>query len=103
MTGLIYNRWSTDNDDGFSLLTQRRKSLEYAEAHGIPVPEDYIFDEEFTGMKYPRPKFDRVKQLVETKQVTDVIVYRADRLGRKAWIIDYFFDEVIVPNGARLH
>src|SRR5258706_8857639 len=103
MAGLIYNRWSTDNDDGFSLLIQRRSNLEYAQAHKIPVPEEYIFDEEFTGMKYDRPKFRVVKRLIETKQITDVIVYRVDRLARKDWIITHFFDEVVVPNGARLH
>jgi DNA invertase Pin-like site-specific DNA recombinase len=103
MTGLIYNRWSTDNDDGFSLMTQRRVNLEYAAARDIDVPDEYVFDEEFTGMKYERPKFDQVKRLIETKQVTDVIVFRVDRLARKDWMITYFFDEVVVPNSVRLH
>lgn len=83
LIGIIYTRKSSDKGDAnTSLGTQTRYCLDLAEQQGIFVDDDYIFQENFTGMKLNRPELNQVMRLLRDRKANTLIVYAPDRLTR---------------------
>lgn len=101
--GLIYARTSKDTDDAFSVDSQVKRCCEYAQTHGIEVPEEFVFREDFTGFKLDRPEFNKVRKLVAEKAVECVIIYQTDRLARRSFHAQQILQEEMIPNGVELH
>lgn len=84
--GALYARDSReDGNEAFGIDNQIRKGVEYAEKHGIILHDDTIFAEEWTGVDFDRPQFNKLKQLIERREINAVIVYKVNRISR----IDY--------------
>lgn len=86
---VIYTRVSTEEqaDAGTSLQTQEEKARTQACLHGAQLIS-VISDEGVSGARYQSRKgIQEALHLIETKQADMLIVYRLDRLGRKARII----------------
>ncbi|MCG3211551.1 MAG: hypothetical protein FOGNACKC_05197 [Anaerolineae bacterium] len=84
---IIYARVSTDEqaETGTSIDNQVEKSLAYAKANELHVPESYIFREDYTGKVLDRPELNRVRALIRAAQVDALIVYKTNRLDRSEW------------------
>jgi len=80
-----------------------KRGLEYAQAHGIDVPKEYIFREDFTGYKLDRPEFNKVRKLIAEHAVDCVIIYQTDRIARRSFHAQQILQEEIIPNGIELH
>lgn len=84
--GCLYIRVSTGKQEELSPESQKDKLLEYAAAHNIFVPEEYIFFENgISGRKADkRPKFQHMIALAKKKERTfDVIlVWKFSRFAR---------------------
>lgn len=84
--GCLYIRVSTGKQEELSPESQKDKLLEYAAAHNIFIPEEYIFFENgISGRKADkRPKFQEMIALAKKKERTfDVIlVWKFSRFAR---------------------
>lgn len=84
--GCLYIRVSTGKQEELSPESQKDKLLEYAAAHNIYIPEEYIFFENgISGRKADkRPKFQQMIALAKKKERTfDVIlVWKFSRFAR---------------------
>lgn len=69
-------------EEGFSLPSQFRRNTEFATTQGFEVSEEHIFREVFTGTKGDRPELNKIKALIEARQIDALIVYNADRFFR---------------------
>jgi len=84
MTGVIYARYSTDNQREESIEGQIRECTAYAEKHGITIVKHYI-DRAYSAKTDNRPKFqlmiaDSVNRLFDV-----VIVWKLDRFARNRY------------------
>lgn len=61
---IIYARFSKDDSDTFSIASQIRGAVAYNDKHALPTDEAYIFTDEWTGLDFSRPGFDKVKRLL---------------------------------------
>lgn len=81
MRAVIYTRVSTvDQAEGMSLETQREAGAKRAEALGAEVVG--VLEDTFTGTDLGRPAMDRLREMVERRDVEIVIVYDPDRFSR---------------------
>lgn len=78
----IYARVSTDEqaEHGYSIVTQIQSCRKYAGAHGFTIEAE--FREECSGAKLDRPELDKLRMMIERKEIDAVIVHTADRLSR---------------------
>jgi len=88
---VIYARFSKDDSDTFSIDSQIRGARTYNEKHGMATDEEYIFADEWTGMDFNRPAFDKVKRLLEQRRVANLTVYKVNRISRQ----DYHAIDII--------
>ena len=84
MKAAIYCRVSTDNQEreGTSLYSQKETCLLKASELGYDVPEEYIFQEVWTGAETDRPQLNELRELVKRQLIDAVICLSADRLAR---------------------
>lgn len=76
-----YIRVSTDGqEDGNGLEVQRQHIIAYAALKGFEVQE--WFQDVESGAKEDRPELARMRKLVNTGEVSRVLVYKLDRLAR---------------------
>lgn len=79
----LYARVSMDEQaQNFSLDSQTRRMLQYADVNGFTVPEEYIFREDFSGTRLDRPELTKLRLLVQQRHIAAVIVFSSDRLTR---------------------
>ena len=80
----IYARVSTeDQGKGFSIPTQIEACQKLAEREGYTVPEtSVLIDEGISGTTMDRPQLRKLRDLVNTRAITAVIVYDPERLSR---------------------
>src|SRR4051812_44591512 len=98
--GVSYARYSREEgDDTFSIDSQNRRNLEYAQKHDIDVPEENIIHDYFTGTTLDRDGFNKVVKLIQDKEVSCVIVYRVNRIARKDYLASWFLQEIAFRNG----
>ncbi len=80
----IYARVSTeDQGKGFSIPTQIESGQKLAAHEGYTVPDTHVLiDEGISGTTIDRPGLRRLRDLVNTKAITAVVVHDPDRLSR---------------------
>src|SRR6266508_1188457 len=94
MIAAIYPRTSKENDDAFSISSQIDAGLLYAQTHGLTVPPEFIFREDFTGRIIYRPHLTKLRGLVRAGKVQAVIIYATDRLARRVSVGEILLDEL---------
>src|SRR5512136_193572 len=81
----IYARVSSERqkEEG-TIASQTALLLEYARAHELSVPSEWIFEEEgYSGATLARPGLERLRDLAAEGQIEVVLIYAPDRLSRK--------------------
>ena len=81
MKGVIYARYSSDNQREESIDGQVRECLAYAEKNGIQIVETYI-DRAMTAKTDKRPDFQRMIKDSYKKGFDVVLVWKLDRFAR---------------------
>lgn len=81
ITGVIYARYSTDNQREESIEGQLRICMEYAEREGITLMTPYI-DRAYSARTDNRPAFLQMIKDSHKKLFDVVIVYKLDRFAR---------------------
>lgn len=71
---------SSDQKQHGDLDRQKSRVMEYCVSKGYKI--GYILDDCCSGMKYSRPKLDKLYELVKEKKIYKVIVEHKDRLVR---------------------
>ena len=97
-TAAIYARVSSDRqkEEG-TIASQRAALLEYAQANGVMVPPEWIFEDEgYSGAVLARPALERLRDLAAEGQIEVVLVYAPDRLSRK-----YAYQVLLIEELAR--
>ena len=89
-------------DDTISLPEQIRFIKSYTEKNNITLPEEYIFQERYSGLAVNRPTMERVKKVLVLPDVTDFIVYTADRYTRSV-AFGIMFDRWLSEHNVTLH
>lgn len=89
MNGVIYARYSSDNQREESIEGQIRECMEFAERQGVTVIGNYI-DRALSAKTDDRPDFQRMIK-DSTKQLFDVvIVWKLDRFSRNRYDSAYY-------------
>ncbi len=81
----IYARVSSERqkEEG-TIASQTALLLEYAQAHDLTVPPDWIFEDEgYSGAMLARPGLERLRDLAAEGQIQVLLIYGPDRLSRK--------------------
>lgn len=81
MLTIAYVRVSTDDQVEHSPDAQRRRCAEYAAQKNLG-PVKFLSDEGQSGKDLERPAMQELVGLIEADQVTNLIVWRMDRLSR---------------------
>jgi DNA invertase Pin-like site-specific DNA recombinase len=84
-TAAIYARVSSERqkEEG-TIASQTALLLEYAKAHELSVPSEWIFEDEgYSGATLARPGLERLRDLAAEGQIEVVLIYAPDRLSRK--------------------
>lgn len=81
MKGVIYARYSSDNQREESIEGQLRECLEYAEKNGITILGNYI-DRALSAKTDNRPEFQRMIKDSNRKMFDIVLVWKLDRFSR---------------------
>ena len=81
----IYARVSSDGQqENHPIASQLAALMEYAEAHGYLVPDEWRFqDEGYSGATLLRPGLQALRDLAAAGHSEAVLVYSPDRLSRK--------------------
>ena len=84
-TAAIYARVSSERqkEEG-TIASQTALLLEYAKAHELSVPSEWIFEDEgYSGATLARPGLEHLRDLAAEGQMEVVLIYAPDRLSRK--------------------
>lgn len=81
MTGVIYARYSSDNQREESIEGQIRENTAFAEKNGIRIIEYYI-DRAYSAKTDNRPEFQRMIKDSAKRKFDVVIVWKLDRFSR---------------------
>ncbi len=84
MTGVIYARYSSDNQREESIEGQLRENRAFAEKNGIDIIETYI-DRAYSAKTDNRPEFQRMIRESAKKKYDVVIVWKLDRFSRNRY------------------
>ncbi len=84
MTGVIYARYSSDNQREESIEGQLRECKAFAEKNGIQIVSTYI-DRALSAKTDNRPDFQRMIKDSAKQQFNTVIVWKLDRFARNRY------------------
>ena len=84
MNGVIYARYSSDNQREESIEGQIRECMEYAERNGITVLSSYI-DRALSAKTDNRPEFQRMIKDSAKHLFDVVVVWKLDRFARNRY------------------
>ena len=84
MTGVIYARYSSDNQREESIEGQIRENTAFAEKNGIVIVGHYI-DRAVSAKTDNRPEFQRMIRDSAKKTFDVVIVWKLDRFSRNRY------------------
>lgn len=84
MTGIIYARYSSDNQPEESIEGQLRECTEYAKRNGITIIDTYI-DRSFSATTDKRPDFQKMIQGSAKKMFDVIIVWKFNRFARNRY------------------
>lgn len=94
----IYVRVSTEEQvHGFSIDVQKDRLAAYCKSQGWDDPELYI-DDGYTGTNMNRPALKRLIRNCNAGQISSVVVYKLDRLGRKQKDVLHLLEDVFEKN-----
>lgn len=100
MNGVIYARFSSDNQREESIEGQLRICKEYAAKNNITIINEYI-DRALTGRTDKRPSFKKMIADSDTKLFQAVVVYSMDRFGRNGNQFS-IYENMLNVNGVQL-
>ncbi len=100
MNGVIYARYSSDNQREESIEGQLRECMEYAERQGITVIGNYI-DRALSARTDDRPDFQRMIKDSNKHLFAVVIVWKLDRFARNRYD-SARYKTVLKKNGVRV-
>lgn len=97
----LYIRVSTDAqyEEGYSVDAQKEMLEGYCKSKGHRRYEFYI-DGGFTGSNIERPEMRRLIADVQAGRISNVVVYKLDRLSRSQKDTLYLIEDVFGPHGA---
>lgn len=84
MNGVIYARYSSDNQREESIEGQLRECRQYAERSGITIIDNYI-DRALSAKTDNRPAFQKMIKDSASKQFDVIIVWKLDRFARNRY------------------
>ena len=84
MTGVIYARYSSDNQREESIEGQIRENTAYAERNGITIVGHYI-DRAYSAKTDNRPEFQRMIKDSTRRGFDVIIVWKLDRFARNRY------------------
>ncbi|MBA7515699.1 hypothetical protein ES705_07742 [subsurface metagenome] len=99
-----YCRVSTEEQarEGISLEVQEDKIEKYAGLHNLKLSE-VIIDEGKSGKDLNRVGVQKILSLIKKGVVTDIIVYKMDRLTRRTFDLLFLVEEVFKKNNVQFH
>ena len=100
MLGVIYARYSSDNQRDESIDGQLRVCKEYAERNGIQLVGEYI-DRAISGRKDNRPDFQRMIHDSKKKLFDVILVWKFDRFSRSRFDAA-IYKKKLQENGVRV-
>lgn len=98
--GVIYARYSSDNQREESIEGQLRECQEYAERHGITILGTYI-DRAFSAKTDNRPDFRRMIKDSKKRLFDIVLVWKLDRFARNRYDSAHYKD-ILKKNGVKV-
>jgi len=81
--GVIYGRYSSDNQDKSGCVSRIKAMLDTAEEMEVPLYTNPIVDVALTGKETDRGGLDEIVRLVQHPQVDYLFVHDVDRLARR--------------------
>ena len=83
-TAAAYLRVSTERQDEYSLDSQRKLIKEYAAAHNIEIPPEFVFVEDGVSGRsaQKRPAFQRMIAAAKARQFDVILVWKFSRFAR---------------------
>ena len=100
MRGVIYARYSSDNQREESIEGQIRECKAFAERNGIDIIGSYI-DRAFSAKTDNRPDFQRMIKESATKAFDVVLVWKLDRFARDRYDSAYY-KRALRKNGVKV-
>ena len=100
MNGVIYARYSSDNQREESIEGQLRECMEFAERQGITVVGNYI-DRALSAKTDDRPDFQRMIKDSAKRLFDVVIVWKLDRFSRTRYDSAYY-KMLLKKNGVKV-
>lgn len=100
MNGVIYARYSSDNQREESIEGQIRECMEYAEQQGITVFGTYI-DRALSAKTDNRPEFQRMIKDSGKRLFDVILVWKLDRFARNRYDSAYY-KNMLKKNGVRV-
>ncbi|MBA7534900.1 hypothetical protein ES705_27150 [subsurface metagenome] len=99
-----YCRVSTEEQarEGISLEVQKDKIEKYAGLHNLKLSE-VIIDEGKSGKDLDRVGVQKILSLIKKKLVTDIIVYKMDRLTRRTFDLLFLVEEIFKKSNVQFH
>ena len=91
---ILYGRLSQEDEragESNSILHQRELLESYAQAKGF---ENTLFlaDDGYSGTNFERPSWKKIVEMIETGEVSTLIVKDASRLGREYLQVGYYME-----------
>ena len=100
MNGIIYARYSSDNQREESIEGQLRECMEYAQRNEITIVGTYI-DRALSARTADRPDFQRMIHDSEKRLFDVVIVWKLDRFSRDRYDSAHY-KHILKKNGVRV-
>ena len=100
MTGVIYARYSSDNQREESIEGQLRECKVFAEKNGIQIIDTYI-DRAMSAKTDNRPDFQKMIKDSAKQQFETVIVWKLDRFARNRYDSAHY-KSVLQKNGVKV-
>jgi len=100
----IYARVSTSQQakEGSSLESQIVILTQLATEKGYRIPQEFIFEEDWTGEDLERPQLDRLRTAANGGLISAIFIYSNDRLSRDPLHFLVLVDE-FEKEGVQLH
>jgi DNA invertase Pin-like site-specific DNA recombinase len=100
MTGVIYTRYSSDNQRKESIEGQLRECKAYAEKNGITILGEYA-DRAYSATSDKRPDFQRMIKDSAKRLFDVVLVWKLDRFSRDSYDTA-IYKRILRQNGAKV-
>lgn len=96
----LYLRVSTDRqaEEGYSIEIQKERLKAFVFAKYPDAEIEYFVDDGYSGGSLERPEMERLMEKVRNHEITDVIVYKLDRLSRSQKDTLYLIEDVFLAN-----